>query len=126
MNQLFLSSLLNAPTSLSFVPRKCPIFQSHNIHTFEVQMAATLINMPPADLTPAVDKFPKLPSEKQNLPKDFHMAAKGPAPEGPDPFSYVSDELQPLADYVRELVVSENPVLTMAASHFFEKVSFST
>lgn len=33
----------------------------------------------------------------------------------------VSDELQPLSDYVRELVESENPVLTMAATHFFKK-----
>ena len=50
------------------------------------------------------------------------MTAKGPVPVGPEPFGMVSDELQPLSDYVKELVVSENPVLTMAASHFFEKV----
>ena len=50
------------------------------------------------------------------------MTAKGPVPLGPEPFGLVSDELQSLSDYVKELVVSENPVLTMAASHFFEKV----
>ena len=33
----------------------------------------------------------------------------------------VEKELQSLSDYVKELVVSENPVLTMAASHFFSK-----
>jgi hypothetical protein len=54
------------------------------------------------------------------------MTAAGPAPAGPEPFAMVSNELQPLSDYVREMVVSENPVLTMAASHFFEKVSANT
>lgn len=33
----------------------------------------------------------------------------------------VANELQPLSDYVKELVKSENPVLTMAASHFFDQ-----
>ena len=50
------------------------------------------------------------------------MTAKGPVPSGPDPFAYVSAELQPLSDYVKELMVSENPVLTMAATHFFNQV----
>lgn len=54
------------------------------------------------------------------------MTAAGAAPQGPEPFAMVSNELQPLSDYVREMVVSENPVLTMAASHFFEKVSAKT
>lgn len=76
--------------------------------------------MAPADLTPAIDKFVKLPTGPNVDP--YFMTAKGPAPVGPEPFGMVSDELQPLSDYVKELVVSENPVLTMAASHFFEKV----
>lgn len=75
-----------------------------------------------ADLTPAVDKFAKFPS-KELLQTSYSLTAKGPSPPGPDPFTLVADELQPLSDYVRELVVSENPVLTMAASHFFDKVS---
>lgn len=54
------------------------------------------------------------------------MTAKGPAPSGPDPFSYVANELQPLSDYVKELMVSENPVLTMAATHFFDQVRVVT
>lgn len=76
--------------------------------------------MAPADLTPAIDKFVRLPTGPNIDP--YFMTAKGPVPIGPEPFSLVSDELQPLSDYVKELVVSENPVLTMAASHFFEKV----
>jgi hypothetical protein len=82
--------------------------------------------MPPADLTPAVDKYPTLPTylndvkvKDQSLP---FVTAQGPAPTGPEPFSFVSSEVQPLADYVKELIKSENPVLTMAASHFFEQV----
>jgi len=77
----------------------------------------------PADLTPAVDKFLSLPpSSSPTLP--YFMTAKGPTPSGPDPFALVAEELQPLSDYVKELVKSENPVLTMAASHFFDQVGF--
>jgi hypothetical protein len=76
--------------------------------------------MAPADLTPAIDKFVRLPSGPNIDP--YFMTAKGPVPLGPEPFGMVGDELQPLSDYVKDLVASENPVLTMAASHFFEKV----
>jgi geranylgeranyl pyrophosphate synthase len=79
--------------------------------------------MPPADLTPAVDKFVRFPSPSSSpLKESYFLTAKGPSPEGPEPFSLVSDELQPLSDYVKELLVSENPVLTMAASHFFDSL----
>ena len=86
-------------------------------------MTATM--MPPADLTPAVDKFVRLPDVPHAAAavSPYTMTAKGPVPDGPDPFKYVADELSPLSEFVKELVVSENPVLTMAASHFFEKVS---
>ena len=77
----------------------------------------------PADLTPAIDKYSSLPPlTPPVLP--YFMTAKGPTPMGPDPFALVADELQPLSDYVLDLVKSENPVLTMAASHFFDQVSF--
>ena len=72
-----------------------------------------------ADLTPAVDKFAKLPP--QDVLQSYHLRAKGPAPPGPEPFGLVSKDIQPLSDYVKELVESENPVLTMAASHFFDQ-----
>ena len=88
-------------------------------------MLATVYNiMPPADLTPAVDKFVRMPTNIGSIHEQkqlYFMSAKGPAPDGPEPFGLVSEELKPLSDYVKELVVSENPVLTMAASHFFEK-----
>lgn len=84
----------------------------------------SVIHMPPADLTPAVDKFVCLPSDNVgDTISNYFMSAKGPVPEGPEPFSMVAKELQPLSDYVKELVASENPVLTMAASHFFDSVS---
>ena len=76
-----------------------------------------------ADLTPAVDKFARLPGFI--LSPSYILRCKGPVPDGPEPFALVADELQPLSDYVRDLVVSENPVLTMAASHFFDKVIFT-
>ena len=86
--------------------------------------AATM--MPPADLTPAVDKFVRLPESdaaKVKSTEGYTISAKGPVPDGPDPFKFVANELSPLSEFVKEMVVSENPVLTMAASHFFEKVS---
>lgn len=86
--------------------------------------------VPHADLTPAVDKYVRLPSGDfyKNYPTQTFgaswMTRKSSPPSGPDPFQIVHDELKPLSDYVKELLASENPVLTMAATHFFQQVSF--
>ena len=90
----------------------------------KVLNAATI--MPPADLTPAVDKFVRVPEGMSGAPEKvgaFLIKKDGPVPDGPDPFKYVANELAPLSEFVKEMVISENPVLTMAASHFFEKVN---
>ena len=39
----------------------------------------------------------------------------------PDPFKMVEKELQPFSDSIKELVSTDQPVLSMAARHFFEK-----
>jgi geranylgeranyl pyrophosphate synthase len=39
----------------------------------------------------------------------------------PDPFQIVEKELQPFSDSIKELVSSDQPILSMAAKHFFEK-----
>ena len=39
----------------------------------------------------------------------------------PDPFKMVEHELQPFSDSIKELVSSDQPILSMAAKHFFEK-----
>jgi geranylgeranyl pyrophosphate synthase len=39
----------------------------------------------------------------------------------PDPFNMVEKELQPFSDSIKELVSSDQPILSMAAKHFFEK-----
>lgn len=39
----------------------------------------------------------------------------------PDPFKIVEKELQPFADSIKELVSTDQPILSMAAKHFFEK-----
>lgn len=39
----------------------------------------------------------------------------------PDPFKIVEKELQPFSDSIKELVSSDQPILSMAAKHFFEK-----
>ena len=73
------------------------------------------------DLIPAVDKFARLPSVGVHS-TDGQLRASGSPPSGPDPFKLVADELVSLVDYIKEMLVSENPVLTMAASHFFDRV----
>jgi len=39
----------------------------------------------------------------------------------PDPFKMVEKELQPFSDSIKELVATDQPILSMAAKHFFEK-----
>jgi len=39
----------------------------------------------------------------------------------PDPFQLVEKELRPFSDSIKELVSSDQPILSMAAKHFFEK-----
>ncbi len=39
----------------------------------------------------------------------------------PDPFKMVEKELKPFSDSISELVSSDQPILSMAAKHFFEK-----
>jgi geranylgeranyl pyrophosphate synthase len=39
----------------------------------------------------------------------------------PDPFKMVETELQPFSDSIKELVSTDQPILSMAAKHFFEK-----
>jgi len=39
----------------------------------------------------------------------------------PDPFKLVEKELQPFAESIKELVSTDQPILSMAAKHFFEK-----
>lgn len=39
----------------------------------------------------------------------------------PDPFKMVEKELQPFAESIQELVSTDQPILSMAAKHFFEK-----
>merc|ERR1712176_1015390 len=39
----------------------------------------------------------------------------------PDPFEMVEKELKPFSDSIKELVSNDQPILSMAAKHFFEK-----
>lgn len=39
----------------------------------------------------------------------------------PDPFKMVEEELQPFSESIKELVSTDQPILSMAAKHFFEK-----
>jgi len=46
---------------------------------------------------------------------------KTPIESLPDAFKMVEEELQPFSDSIKELVSTDQPVLSMAAKHFFEK-----
>lgn len=114
-------------TSFMFVGRQNPRGNRWTVQPLESQKLDSAMSTQPADLTPAIDKFLSLPPSHTSTPTlPYFMTARGPAPAGPDPFALVADELQPLSDYVLELVKSENPVLTMAASHFFDQVRLSS
>jgi hypothetical protein len=106
----------------SFVTSRGSRRKGYNVGSVTTSAASgSATSTQPADLTPAVDKFMSLPpGTSPALP--YFMTAKGPSPAGPEPFALVADELQPLSEFVKELVKSENPVLTMAASHFFDQV----
>jgi len=56
------------------------------------------------------------------LLSDFvSLGGKKRIEELPDPFKMVEKELQPFSESVKELVSSDQPLLSMAAKHFFEK-----
>lgn len=98
------------------------ISRLRKIKDTKLQLSAVIQN---ADLTPAIDKYVKFPSLNIDSEK-YTLTARGPSPNGRDPFGLVADDLQPLSDYVKDLVASENPVLTMAASHFFDQVFYTS
>jgi geranylgeranyl pyrophosphate synthase len=59
--------------------------------------------------------------EGLNLTDYQGMGGKKKIESLPDPFKMVEKELQPFSDSIKELVSSDQPILSMAAKHFFEK-----
>mmetsp|Transcript_24654 Transcript_24654/g.51205 ORF Transcript_24654/g.51205 Transcript_24654/m.51205 type:complete len:531 (+) Transcript_24654:233-1825(+) len=51
----------------------------------------------------------------------YDLRSKGQMEQLPEPFKLVEGELQPFSDSIAELVSSDQPILSMAAKHFFEK-----
>ena len=66
--------------------------------------------LPPVDI--------RLLDEKEHR---THVIDLVKGPPCPDPFALVQSELVPFSDNMKLLVASENPILSQAASHFFEK-----
>ena len=104
---------------------KCALYQSTNTMSAMGEVIRAKVDIS----APAIDRYVRLPADlSDNLislissEREFEMIAKGPCPDAPEPFKLVEKDIQPLSDFVKELVVAENPVLTMAAQHFFEKV----
>ncbi|GMI42472.1 hypothetical protein TrCOL_g5154 [Triparma columacea] len=61
--------------------------------------------------------------ERDDSLKDFALSSADDKfmKKLPEPFKLVEGELQPFSDSIKELVSSDQPVLSMAAKHFFEK-----
>ncbi len=88
------------------------------------------------DFKPAVDVYAKFPEPASSTPHHHDeneltllttsppaitLTMDGAAPNNVDPFALVKKDLAPFSDSIKELVETENPVLTAAAKHFFEK-----
>jgi len=90
-------------------------------------------------LTPSYDLFQILPESEGGVPSHSsllyaHLHADPANPfqgldlkneketnQMPEPFQLVKEELKPFSDSISELVSSDQPILSMAAKHFFEK-----
>ncbi|KAJ1449917.1 isoprenoid synthase domain-containing protein [Pelagophyceae sp. CCMP2097] len=59
--------------------------------------------------------------QQRESTKHRHIIHLDQPPPIADPFALVKDELQPFGDNIKQLVQSDNPVLSDAAAHFFEK-----
>jgi len=90
-------------------------------------------------LTPSYDLFQILPAEeggttshskllydhlnegKVNPFENVDLKNEKEMAKFPEPFGLVKEELKPFSDSISELVSSDQPILSMAAKHFFEK-----
>ena len=68
-------------------------YANRNLGRGWLKAVATMPENKFADLTPAVDKFAKLPP--QDVLQTYHLRARGPAPPGPEPFGLVKQDIQP-------------------------------
>ena len=79
----------------------------------------------PAEPPPASQVYATLPTMDLRLNDvasgDLHTIDLHGGPPIDDPFALCRDELTPFSDNVKALVATENPVLSQAASMFFEK-----
>lgn len=78
-------------------------------------------NLPFADLTPAIDKYPIVPPIDYEFQKCI-LRDNDVSHGRLDPFSMVKKELLSLTEHMEDLLKSESFLLTQAASHFFKQV----
>jgi len=92
------------------------------------RQAATLSEAP-LNIVPAYEVYATVPpkagkkerakaAEKDSV---VHKWVEEQDMSGPEPFGLVSEELAPFSDNIKELVETDNPVLSKAAKHFFEQ-----
>lgn len=82
------------------------------------QRDATVLKQGKEDSLESIKLEDFLPSKKDGL---LGGKAQRKIESLPDPFKMVEKELKPFADSISELVSSDQPILSMAAKHFFEK-----
>lgn len=104
-----------APPQRATIPRVAPLRVS----------TLTRLDVAPAPER-SIDRYDTTPEMdirhlEASLSPGSHVIDLARGPPIADPFAMVADELTPFSDNIRELVATENPVLSTAASHFFEK-----
>ena len=112
---------LAVPTT-AFVLNTNPTFQSQSQrvprknggHLF----SSTDLEDPPLTIVPAIDIYDREPPPSNTENRiDEWMSRRETA--SVDPFELVSQELAPFSDNIKELVETDQPVLSSSAGHFF-------
>ncbi len=73
----------------------------------------------------AADKtFAKYPvyHSSNEMNSQFDITINSRIPDGPDPFDLVSEDIDPMSDYIKGILDNEDPILSSAAKYFFDKV----
>lgn len=120
---ILLAVLISSLSSLGFLSDRGVLYSPLRV----TQKSLYLCNNSPSypiQQSP-VDKYSSIPD--LNRPWSNNVSRKilknDPAPNNIDPFAIISKDLDSLSEYINDIVrAEENPILSMAATHFFRNV----
>mmetsp|Transcript_25681 Transcript_25681/g.77124 ORF Transcript_25681/g.77124 Transcript_25681/m.77124 type:complete len:489 (-) Transcript_25681:67-1533(-) len=111
-------------------PRPAPAAGRRDLSAAATTLTRTTADIMPEEPRRSIDIFDTLPpidirlldeTWHEDRPGASHVIDLARGPPTSDPFSLVRDQLLPFSDNMKLLVASENPILSQAASHFFER-----